>query len=583
MSAATAGSPRGVATPTRWAFPAAARWLAAGAVVAAAVALRLPGLARVPGDPYYDAAVRSMGTSWHDLLFGALEPGGSVAIDKPPLDLWLQVASSKLLGFNVAALVLPEAIAGCAAVLALVLLLRRLFGLAEALAGGAALAVLPISVLTARSDTMDAVAVALALVAALLLVRGASTGGHHPLIAAGVALGLAFNVKLFQALVPVPALAVLYLAGSDLRLPTRLSRLALAGAVAAAVAMSWVVVVTEAPAGAKPWVLGSTNGSALNAVFAYNGVDRLEGHIAATESAASTPLAERPDGPGPLRLAQAGGALDRRLAPELVPALLASLLALVAAAVARRRGQSGAREPRRLVRAGALAFGTWLATGLVLFSTMADLKVRYLEAMSPAVAAALGVSVVALVRRVHAGGWTTAALLAALLAVPVQQSIALARAGDSDSERIGAMPPAELQALSSFLLAHDHGARYEVASATAVKASALVARDGRPVMLLDALAHQPIVQLPTFLTAVGRGEVRYLLMTGGCSRTCGPAVAWAMRHGRDVTRQAGLPGRGVLYALPARLARAREPAARSRERRLPQPAHRTAAGLRRAR
>ena len=50
------------------------------------------------------------------------------------------------------------------------------------------------------------------------------------------------------------------------------------------------------------------------------------------------------------------------------------------------------------------------------------------------------------------------------------------------------MPAGEDTRLSRFLRRHDHGARYEVASATAVKAAQLIARDGRPVLLLDALA-----------------------------------------------------------------------------------------------
>ena len=57
-----------------------------------------------------------MGLSWHNFFFGAFEPGGSVSIDKPPVDLWLQVASVKLLGFSSTTLKLPEALAGIAAV-----------------------------------------------------------------------------------------------------------------------------------------------------------------------------------------------------------------------------------------------------------------------------------------------------------------------------------------------------------------------------------------------------------------------------------------------------------------------------------
>jgi len=146
--------------------------------------------------------------------------------------------------------------------------------------------------------------------------------------------------------------------------------------------------------------------------------------------------------------------------------------------------------------------------------------------------------------------------MAALLLIPLQQSVVIARTAASDSGHIGALPAPEVARLSDYLRRHDHGARYEVAGATAVKAAPLIARDGRPVLLLDALAHQPIVPLHRLLADVRAGDVRYLLMTAGCrGGRCGPAVAWAQRNGTDVTRRAGLPGRGLLYALPAARAR----------------------------
>ncbi len=65
------------------------------AITALAAALRLAELEDVRGNPFYDAAVHSMGLSWRNFLFGAFDPGAMLAIDKPPLDLWLQVASTK--------------------------------------------------------------------------------------------------------------------------------------------------------------------------------------------------------------------------------------------------------------------------------------------------------------------------------------------------------------------------------------------------------------------------------------------------------------------------------------------------------
>ncbi len=96
---------------------------------------------------------------------------------------------------------------------------------------------LPLAVLTDRSDTMDSLATALALVAAVLLVFAARAEDGRWLIAgAGVAVGGAFAVKLFQGLIPVPALAVLYYTASPLGRGERLSRLALWTAVAVATA-----------------------------------------------------------------------------------------------------------------------------------------------------------------------------------------------------------------------------------------------------------------------------------------------------------------------------------------------------------
>src|SRR5206468_620264 len=145
---------------------------------------------------FYDAAVRSMGLSWHNFFFGAIEPGGSVSVDKPPGDLWLQVASTKVLGFTTFALHLPEAVAGTAAVGMLYCVVRSVWGpLAGGLAGFA-LAVLPVSVLTSRSDTMDSVTMALLVAALWASIRALETRRSTWILAAAGLVGVAFNVKL---------------------------------------------------------------------------------------------------------------------------------------------------------------------------------------------------------------------------------------------------------------------------------------------------------------------------------------------------------------------------------------------------
>ena len=242
-----------------------------------AAILRLTQIGKVPPDPFYDAAVRSMTLSWHNFFFGAFEPSASVSIDKPPVDLWLQVASVKLLGFSSTTLKLPEALAGIVAVPLLYEAVRRLWSATAGIAAAAALAILPIEVITARSDTMDAVMMALLVLAMLLIARALETGRLGWLLGGAAALGVAFDVKLLESLVALPGLAVLAALGMPGSLGRRAAQLAAAGAVYVVVALAWLTATLLVPAHDRPYAIGSTNGSAWNAAFVFNGKDRVSG------------------------------------------------------------------------------------------------------------------------------------------------------------------------------------------------------------------------------------------------------------------------------------------------------------------
>jgi 4-amino-4-deoxy-L-arabinose transferase-like glycosyltransferase len=537
------------------------------AVLALAVVLRLAALGRVPTNPYYDAAVRSMGTSWAAFLSGAFEPGRRVAIDKPPVDLWLQVASTKLLGFNGVALLLPEALGGIALVAALMWLLRTLLGRAAALAGGLALAVAPSAVVVARSDTMDAVMAALAVAGAAVVARAARSGARWPLVGAGVLLGLAFEVKLAEALLPVAAAAALWwFAGPRARRPRTVGLGILGGAFAAS-ALAWLVVVSVVPLHPRPWALGAADGSPWRAALIYNGTARLlgTGGNAPDEDAApaargggaalarrarehAAAVARRPAPAGPLRLLSAQAHLARWIGIEAVAALAALAVALAL---------GGARGLGRLRRGGLLAHGLWLVAGLALCSAMPGLRPRYLACVDPAVAACLGAGVALAVRaRPRAARLAGAAALCAVLALPLATAVAAVSHGLQVSGRTGAMPAARVAALSGFLRAHADGAADEVAVSAPSKAGPLIARDGRPVLILSDGQGDELVSPSALAAAVSAGRVRYALLGDACTadsgneRTgCLPVVWWAHAHGIDVSRAAGQPRAGTLYAL----------------------------------
>jgi 4-amino-4-deoxy-L-arabinose transferase-like glycosyltransferase len=535
------------------------------AVLALASILRLTALAGVPTNPYYDAAVRSMGTSWAAFLSGAFEPGRRVAIDKPPVDLWLQVASTRLFGFGPVALLLPEALGGIALVAALMWLLRTLVGRRAALAGGLALAVLPSAVVVARSDTMDAVMAALATAGAALVARSARSGRLRPLVGAGVLLGLAFNVKLAEALVALAAAVVLWLAAGPRGARLRASGLALGGGAFAVTALAWLVVVTIVPLHPRPWALGATNGSPWRAAFVYNGIDRLlPGHGATTAPVASgrpvsareaaalarrarehaLALARRPGGPGPLRLLSGHAHLLTWIGIEATAALAALAVALALGAH---------RALDRVGRGGLLAIAFWLVVGVALVSVIPGLRPRYLASVDPAVAGGLGVGIALIARRAPI---VAGAALCAVLAVPLATSITAVARGTQDAGRTGAMRPSRVASLSAYLQANAAGATDEVAASAPAKVGPLIARDGRPVLILSDGQGRQLVTPARLAAAVAGGKVRFALLGDACTATSGnertgclPVVRWARRHGVDVSHAAGQPHRGLLYAL----------------------------------
>ena len=382
-----------------------------------AAALRLINIGKVSPDPFYDAAVRSMGLSWHNFFFGAFEPSGSVSIDKPPVDLWLQVASVKTLGFSSTTLKLPEVFAGIISVPLSFAVVRRLWSAPAALASALALAVLPIEVLTARSDTMDAVMMALTVLALLLIVLACEKGSPWLLVAGAAALGAAFNVKLLESLVALPGLALLAYLGMPGRARRRSALTLAAGAVYVVIALSWLSATLLFPAHERPFAIGSTNGSAWNAAFVFNGTDRISGKAVETSGPVYEPGRHYPTAtqserdripivpPSPTRLlARVGPLSGERLGTELLAALLLGIPALLAAAriPARAAGLLGGEaetgtaalaeaDALRIRRALAAGVIVWMVCGIVLFSHMARLHPRYVESFTPAVAAMLGI------------------------------------------------------------------------------------------------------------------------------------------------------------------------------------------------
>jgi 4-amino-4-deoxy-L-arabinose transferase-like glycosyltransferase len=577
-----------------------------------AAVLRLIHLGDVPGNPFYDAAVHSMAGSWHAFIFGALDPSGGVSVDKPPVDLWLQVASVKLFGFNPTALKLPQALAGIASVPLLFDLVRRGLGRPAGLAAAAALAVLPVAVVTARSDTMDTFMAFLVLAAAWAVVRAIQSERAAWLLAAGGLIGLAFNVKLFQALLPVPALVLLWLVGSRLPLRRTLGRGFSAALVALVVAFAWIVPVALTPASQRPYPIGSTDGSIWNLVFVFNGIDRLHGRpvttpdtlppgtqVSAAIVKSQQQRSRHMSSAGPTRLFSARFGLW--IGSELFPALAAAF-GVVALWFARTR-----KRPNAV----AVLLGSWLLLGVAAFSFMTSFHPRYFETVSPALAGTCGAAICALTLRggragrlvaaavmtatgiyvTSLGGTAstsgrvelvaclfvaivlvatalqdvlsrgmvaavTAAAVSAVLIVPAQASWNIAGTRQFDAERSGSMPDPWPRLIESYLLRHRDGTRYQFASIAPAKAAPLIMRDPQPVLMLTSYRSRPLISVRQLAADVRAGEVRFFLIGHRCSSAltrataaCPATARWAIAHSTDVTHALGLHHGHLVYRI----------------------------------
>jgi 4-amino-4-deoxy-L-arabinose transferase-like glycosyltransferase len=329
---------------------------------------------------YYAAAVRSMSMSWHDFVFAAFDPSGTITVDKLPGAFWVQALSVRVFGLHAWALVAPQVVEGMASVLILYRVVRRLSGALAGIAAAAVLVVSPATVLLNRGNIPDTLMILLLLLAADATVSAILSGRLRSLIVAGILVGLAFQAKMIEAWLVLPALALAYLVGARESMVRRLARLGAAGAVVAAVSLAWMVFVSLWPASHRPYVDGSSNNSIFHQVFVYNGFGRIDQASPNQLLTKAIGLTLGSTQPGWDRLLSG---VDGHDAAWLIPG---ALVALVACLVASRRGD-------QLMRAATAMWGTWLVVLLIVFSASTTINPYYLAALSPAIAALLGMGV----------------------------------------------------------------------------------------------------------------------------------------------------------------------------------------------
>lgn len=226
---------------------------------------------------YYTTAVASMLENFHNFFFASLDSAGSVTVDKPPLAFWIQTISAYIFGLHGWSVILPQALAGVGSVLLMYRLVKPTFGLAAARISALAIACTPVVTAVSRTNNIDSMLVFTLLVAASLLFRGIKRSSIWSLLGAFAVVGLAFNMKMMQAYMVLPALYLLYLLGVKMGWKKKIGVLAGATAILVGISLSWAVIVDSIPTNERPYIGSSTNNSVLELALGYNGISRLTG------------------------------------------------------------------------------------------------------------------------------------------------------------------------------------------------------------------------------------------------------------------------------------------------------------------
>ncbi|KUL25135.1 glycosyltransferase family 39 protein [Actinoplanes awajinensis] len=332
------------------------------------------------GNSFYAAAAQAGAQSWKAWLFGSLDAGNAITVDKPPAAMWVMGLSARIFGVNSWAILAPQALMGVASVWLLYLAVKRWFGHVAGLLAGAALALTPVAVLMFRYDNPDALLVLLMTAAAYTTVRATETASGKWLVWTGVLLGFGFLTKMMQAFLVLPAFALVYLVAAPTTPGKRIKHLLLAG-LALVVSAGWfIALVSLWPASSRPYIAGSTNNTLWELALGYNGLGRILGGSGngGGGGGGNTGFG------GATGIGRLFGTSMGTEISWLLPAALIAMVAVLAVT------WTAPRTDR--ARAGMLLWGGWLLVTGVTFSYMSGtIHPYYTVALAPPIAAVAGI------------------------------------------------------------------------------------------------------------------------------------------------------------------------------------------------
>lgn len=465
---------------------------------------------------FYSAAIYSGTQSWKAWFFGSIDAGNFLTVDKPPFSLMVMSLSCRIFGFGTWQMMLPQVAAGLGSIWILHSSVKRVWGHAAAIIAALVLALTPITVAINRDNNPDTLLVLLMVGGAALALRATRGGRLLPLLASAACFGLAFNTKMLQGCIALPVVFAVYVYASDLGWAKKVRNLVLAAVVLAVSSLWWATAVSLVPADSRPYIGGSTDGSAWDLIMGYNGFGRILG-------------GEGNGGGG----GGGGGGFSGtaglgRLFNDTLGGQISWLIPFAAIALVGGLALCGRARRTDITRAALVLWGGWLLLHYVTFATAeGTMHPYYTTAVAPGIAALCGGGGVMLLRAFRTDKRWAWVLPVALAVTGIWSAVLLRRASGWNGWLWPVIAVVMALAIAGLLVFRTSTGRKLRLLAVAV-AAAVVASVAGPAAYASAT---------TFSSSGGGGGM------GGSNPTAGPSTgaAWVVPAGAVAVAVAASP------------------------------------------
>jgi 4-amino-4-deoxy-L-arabinose transferase-like glycosyltransferase len=229
-----------------------------------------------------------MSVNFGNFFFGAIDPAGTVTLDKIPGSYWVPAIFARIFGFSTWAITAPNALATVALVVVVAITAKMLFGRTAGLLAGAIVATTPIVIAVSRSNQPQAFFLLTLAIAGYFASKALLANSRKYLIIAGAWIALAFHTYMLEAWAVWPALIVawFFTTGSFRK---KVIDLLIAGFTSLGLSLTWIIIVALVPASHRPYVGGTYHNNPFEMVFGYNGLGRFSSTTSALSSSTDDP------------------------------------------------------------------------------------------------------------------------------------------------------------------------------------------------------------------------------------------------------------------------------------------------------